>query len=176
MTNWAVDTYQKHKPCLKLIAVREILSYDKSARMLDPHVDDVRLLLSGDMSFSYKAIETDVNAFKKQFQDSLGAFLHKESWTLIFSRENNFGKDKGIYIEKNKAIVSTIEGKTLEIPCEDIIFASSSDLEDNRHMNNMKTLYHFQRTHLVTFESIEEMWALISLAPHVVTDRFVYPP
>ena len=47
-----------------------------------------------------------------------------------------------------------------------------SNLEDEDHMTMMRTQYHFQRNRLVTFDSIEEMWALISLAPHVVTDRY----
>merc|ERR1711871_13754 len=172
VTNWAIGTYAKHKPCLKLIAVREELSYDKSARMLDPHFDDIRLLLSGDMSFSYRAIESDVNVYKKKFQDSLGPFLEKKSWVLIFSRENNFGRNKGIFIEGKNAIVTTIENTKETFALEDIVFASSSNLEDEDHMSMMKSQYHFQRNRLVTFESIEEMWALISLAPHVVTDRY----
>merc|ERR1711871_93109 len=88
VTNWAIDTYAKHKSCLKLVAVREEVSYDKSARMLDPHFDDVRSLLSGDMSFSYRAIESDVNVYKKKFQDSLGPFLEKKKLGAdLFSRK-----------------------------------------------------------------------------------------
>ena len=172
VTNWAVDTYTKHKKCLKFLAVREEVSFDKATRMLDPHFDDVRLMLSGDMSFSYKAVEADVNMYKKQFQDSLGSFLDKENWVLIFSRENNFGRSKGILIENNKVKIKTIDGGSLEYNCDDVVFASSSDLEDNEHMNIMRTEYHFQRNRLVTFESIEEMWALISLSSHTVTDRY----
>ena len=172
VTNWAIDTYAKHKPCLKLIAVREELSYDKSARMLDPHFGDVRLLLSGDMSFSYRAIESDVNVYKKKFQDSLGTFLEKKNWVLIFSRENNFGSNKGIFIEGKNAIVTTVENTQESFALEDIVFASSSHLEDESHMAMIKSKHHFQHNRLVTFDSIEEMWALISLAPHVVTDRY----
>jgi exopolysaccharide biosynthesis predicted pyruvyltransferase EpsI len=172
VTNWAVETYSKHKNCLKFLAVREEVSYDKASRMLDPHFDDVRLMLSGDMSFSYKAVEADVNMYKKQFQDSLGEFLRKENWVLIFSRENNFGPNKGIMIQNNKVIVTTIEGGTLQFNVDDVVFASSSDLEDSEHMKTMKTQYHFQRNRLVIFDSIEEMWSLISLSHHVVTDRY----
>ena len=171
VTNWAVDTYVKHKPCLKLVAVREEVSYDKSARMLDPHFDDVRLMLSGDLSFSYSAIEEDVNSHKKKFQDQLGTLLDKK-WTLIFSRENNFGPQKGITIENNVVKVTKIDGTKLDVPGEEVVFASSSNLEDNSHMSMMRTQYKFQRNRLIIFDSIEEMWALVSLAGMVVTDRY----
>ena len=68
--------------------------------------------------------------------------------------------------------MTTIENTQEKFALEDIVFASSSNLEDEDHMAMMKSQYHFQRNRLVTFESIEEMWALISLAPHVVTDRY----
>lgn len=171
VTNWAVDTYVKHKPCLKLIGAREEVSYDKSARMLDPHYDDVRLMLSGDLSFSYTAIEEEVNNHKKKFQEQLGTLLDKK-WTLIFSRENNFGPQKGIMIENNVVKVTKIDGSKLDVPGEEVVFASSSNLEDNSHMSMMRTQYKFQRNRLIIFESIEEMWALVSLASMVVTDRY----
>ena len=171
VTNWAVDTYSKHKSCLKLLAAREEVSYDKSARMLDPHFDDVRLMLSGDLSFSYSAVEEDVNSNKKRFQDQLGTLLEKK-WTLIFSRENNFGPQKGITIENNVVKVTKIDGTKLEVPGEEAVFASSSDLEDNGHMSMLRTQYKFQRNRLIIFESIEEMWALVSLAGMVITDRY----
>ncbi len=171
VTNWAVDTYVKHKPCLKLVAVREEVSYDKSARMLDPHFDDVRLMLSGDLSFSYSAIEEDVNTHKKKFQEQLGTLLDRK-WTLIFSRENNFGPQKGIMIENNVVKITKIDGSKLDVPGEEVVFASSSNLEDNGHMSMMRTQYKFQRNRLIIFESIEEMWALVSLAGMVVTDRY----
>ena len=162
----------KHKNCLKLVAVREEVSFDKSSRMLDPHYDDVRLMLSGDISFSYQALESEVNTFKQKYHESLGAFLEKPDWVLIFSRENNFGHDKGIYIDGNIAHIKTIEGNMLSISCDKIVFASSSDLEDNEHMKMLMTKHHFERNKLVTFHSVEEMWAMISLAPQVVTDRY----
>ena len=162
----------KHKHCLKFLAVREEVSFDKATRMMDPHFEDSKLVLSGDISFSYQALEPEVNAFKKQFQDSLGTFLEKTNWVLIFSRENNFGKNKGIFIENNMVKIRTIEEKDIEFNCDDVVFASSSDLEDNEHMKNMRSAYAFNRNRLVTFDSIEEMWALISLSPHVVTDRY----
>ena len=171
VTNWAVDTYAKHKSCLKLVAVREEVSYDKSARMLDPHYDDMRLMLSGDMSFSFNAQEAEVNKYKKQFQESIGSLLNKK-WTLIFSRENNFGPNKGIRIENNMVMIKKIDGTPLNIPTDQVVFASSSDLEDNSHMTTLRTQYHFQKSRLITFGSVEEMWALVSLASEVVTDRY----
>jgi len=170
--NSSVDSLVKHKNCLKLLAVREEVSFDKASRMLDPHFEDARLMLSGDISYSYQAIESEVNTFKQKYHDSLGDFLLMPDWVLIFSRENNFGSNKGISIENRIVKVKTIEGTLLEHPCSKVLFASSSDLEDNEHMKILKNEYHFESNKLVTFNSIEEMWALVSLAPQVITDRY----
>jgi hypothetical protein len=61
-------TYHKHKHCVKLIAVREEISYDTASMLLDPSKQtevDTKLMLSGDFSFSYKPEKTEVE--KKTF-------------------------------------------------------------------------------------------------------------
>lgn len=56
-------TYFKHKHCVKLIAVREEISYESASTMIDtsPAADtDTKLMLSGDFSFSFRPDKDEV--------------------------------------------------------------------------------------------------------------------
>lgn len=162
--------------------------------MLDPSLD-VNLLMSGDISFSYKydpadpVIKNYISLFYSRLQTLRKpdwAHQHSESvigfestpvyegsdWVMIFSRENNFGKSKGIFIADNKVHVKTIENVQLEFDIEKVVFASSSNLEDKNHLKNLRNKHDVHHTRTLVCESVEEMFAMVSSAPHVITDRY----
>lgn len=86
-------------------------------------------------------------------------------------RENNFGPGKGVWFRKGKIHVHAIGGEISSHPVEKVVFASSSNLEDNKHMEELKKVVKSE-LRVVTCGTVEEMFALVSSAPHVVTDRY----
>ena len=176
--------FEKQQSCLSLIAVREPVSLKlvKAWRAELPFSKESQMyreahsILSGDLSFSYQPISDDVqhytNVYQKLLRPLLTSSAQKNQWVLIFSRKNNFGPDKGVWISQNSAHIRTIDGQVKEYDMENVVFASSSDLEDHEHMNRLKQEFLVPHDRVNTCHSIEEMFALISLAPEVVTDRY----
>ena len=167
----------------------------RAQEMLDPALPNVKLLMSGDISFSYKYDPADpvIKQYITEFYASLQTlqrpdWAHQHSkkligfestpvyegsdWVMIFSRENNFGKGKGIFINAGKVHVKTIENELLEFDIDKVVFASSSNLEDKNHLKNLRHKHDVHHTRTLICESVEEMFAMVSSAPHVVTDRY----
>ena len=96
-----------------------------------------------------------------------------KDWVLIFSRENNFGVNGGIKIkDDNKVYVQTLDHHIQVYDIDKVVFASSSGLEDETHMENIRKKWKIPRSRMITCSTIEEMFALISLSPHVISDRY----
>lgn len=68
--------------------------------------------------------------------------------------------------------IRTILGLLKEYPVDSVMFASSSDIEDHDHLINLEEEFGVKKSHTVTMNSIEEMWSLVKMAPHVYTDRY----
>lgn len=170
-------TYQKHKYCLKAVVVREEISYESAQHMLEPEPDydrQTRLLLSGDFSFSYKPDKALVDKFTDKYTKQLKPLIDSgNEWVVIFSRENNFGGLGGIKVKDDgKLYVSTLDHKIQVYELDKVVFATSSWLEDEAHYKNIRSTYKIPGSRIVNLETIEAMFGLISIASHVVTDRY----
>jgi hypothetical protein len=151
---------------------------------------DTKLMLSADFSFSYKPEQTEVHSHRAAFEKSLVTLLHPgepsncpkaydeisgtcRNWVVIFSRENNFGGNGGVKIkDDDKVYVHTLDHHYMVYDIDKVVFASSSGLEDAAHMENIRRTWKIPRTRMITCSTIEEMFGLISLAPHVISDRY----
>lgn len=168
----------KQLNCLEFVALREPMSLQKMnawLRLLPEKSKHLELMLSGDLSFSYNPEIGEVNRHKARFTRLLQPLLagkSKDDWVVIFSRSSNFGRDQGIWIEDGVIYVTTILGVKKKYDIENVVFASSSDLEDHDHMQRFKTAYHMHGDRVITCKSIEEMLAIISMAPEIITDRY----
>ena len=60
----------------------------------------------------------------------------------------------------------------MQYDIQKVVFGSSSNLEDHRHMNRLKAQHGVRKSRTVTVSTVEEMFALVSSAPHVITDRY----
>ena len=178
VTGWAQYTYERgQKHCVKLIATREEVSMKRAKEMIDPELPKIPLIMSGDISFSYPYNPKDpvIADYKEMFLKNLPfsqEVIDSKDWCMIFSRENNFGHGKGVHIRGKKVKIRTIDDEMIEYDLDKVVFASSSNLEDANHMKMLRRKHSVHRTRVVTASSVEEMFALVSAAPHVVTDRY----
>ena len=182
--------YQEEKSCLRLVAAREIVSkeivdnwVEKEKEKVDA-IDDslVKTVLAGDLSFSFQPNYDAISQHREQMKmNELRNMITNmgDDWVVIFSRSHNFGplngpKPKGIWIhdEKKEVQVMTILGLVEKYPLDSVIFASSSDLEDHDHYETLRSEFSVPPSHTIICSTIEQMWALIDLAPRVVTDRY----
>ena len=68
--------------------------------------------------------------------------------------------------------VRSIDDEVIQYNIHHVVFGSSSNLEDHRHMNRLKAQHGVRKSRTVTCRTVEEMFALVSSAPHVITDRY----
>ena len=100
-------------------------------------LDHLAVMLSGDISFSYKPMIGDVRTHQKHYERKLKRLIEQErtnKWVVIFSRKNNFGPEKGVYIDDRTVHVHTMNGEHRQYSLDLVVFASSSDIEDHEHM------------------------------------------
>ena len=182
--------YQEEKSCLRLVAAREVVSKEivdkwiKEEKKKVDLIDDslVKTVLSGDLSFSFRPDYEAIAQHRQQLRSNelRSMIINKANeWVVIFSRSQNFGpldgpKAKGIWIDNNarEVQVKTILGLTETYPLDNVIFASSSDLEDHDHYAKLESDFNVDSSHTIICSTIEQMWALVDLAPKVVTDRY----
>ena len=150
-------TYQKHKHCLKMVAVREEISYESATSMLEPEEEyehDTKLMLSGDFSFSYIPDQTQVVKFRNKFLSQLAPLIDsKKDWVVIFSRENNFGGLGGIKVKDGKVIVQTLDHHVQNHDIENVVFATSSSLEDAAHMKNIRNAHKIPGSRMISLDT-----------------------
>jgi len=170
--------FEKQQGCLSLIALREPKSLEKVtawSRQWPVKSKHVELILSGDLSFSYSPEIGEVNRQKARFSRLLQPLLSsksKDDWALIFSRSDNFGRGEGIWIEDGVVYITTILDVKKKYDIENVVFASSSDFDDHDHMKRFRTAFHMHGDRVITCRTVEEMFAIISMSPEVVTDRY----
>ena len=133
------------------------------------------VVLSGDLSYSNHLLSGEVHVHRKIYQKLLHPLISSSkhvSWALIFSRKDNFGPGKGIWISGEQVRVEQMIGGLKVFDIEQVVFASADELEDYDHMQRLKKEFHLHRDRVHTCRSVEEMFGLISLAPEVITDRY----
>ena len=169
------STYERHKYCLKLIAAREPVSL-KNVKALGENT--FKLILSGDISFSYLEDgryepPSDVEkTFPKIYEAVEAVKEHGDDWVLVFSRENNFGGKLSVHIKNRKLNVRTIDDKIISFDLDKVIFGSSDEIQDSKHLRTLRRQHGVDSARTVTVNTVEEMFCLINYAPKVVTDRY----
>ena len=78
----------------------------------------------------------------------------------------------GVWIRGSRVHVRSIDDEVIQYNIHHVVFGSSSNLEDHRHMNRLKAQHGVRKSRTVTCTTVEEMFALVSSAPHVITDRY----
>jgi hypothetical protein len=58
------------------------------------------------------------------------------------------------------------------IVLEKVIFATSSHLDDRAHIERIKLQHKIHHSRAVVCTSVEDVFALVSVAPHVISDRY----
>lgn len=151
-----------------LVVTREPLSYQFSQKEANKQAE---LFMSGDLSFSFRPAQSALQFWVDYYTEQ--GF---DGRPLIFSRANNFGH--GVKINQSKSVhlktissLSQMHPQTLESSTK-YVFASSSDIEDKAHFDELRRKYSIHRKQLVMCKSVEQLWALISIASHVYTDRY----
>ena len=178
VTGWAQYTYERgQKYCIRMLAARESMSFERATGMIDDSLDKMQLMMSGDISFSYPYSPDDpvIKKYQNSFTENLpfsDEVLKNKEWCMIFSRENNFGHNMGVHIRGRKVHIRTIDEQMIEYDIDKVVFASSSTLEDREHMSMLRHKHRVHRARCVTASTVEEMFALVSAAPHVITDRY----
>jgi len=183
VTDGDFASYENEKSCLTLIAAREEVSFAKVKRWAlrnaakPDDIDDsaIKIMLGGDLSFSYEPDHDEFEEAAKLHNKKWGAYYKQtDDWILVFSRFNNFGHRKGVEIDKDRGVViiKNIIGIDDEYSIEKVVFASSSNLEDEEHFDKLEKEFDIPPSRLEMLYSIEEMWAIISAAPRVASDRY----
>ena len=93
-------------------------------------------------------------------------------WVLVFSRENNFGGKLSVHIKKGMLNVRTIEEQILSFDINKVIFGSTDENLDSKHLRTLRRQHGVDNVRTVTVNTVEEMFCLINYAPRVVTDRY----
>jgi len=165
-------------PSAKLIVTREPLSYE---RLQGKVSNTTKLFMGADLSFSFPFSEALLNYWDRHFRQKGYA-----GSTLVFSRKNNFGKNGGVSITSNNSN-STVHLKVGEsheygrsefktFPLSQIIFASSSAVEDASHFQTLSEKYDSANTsgksRFIVCEQVEQLWALVNMSQFVFTDRY----
>ena len=94
------EDFNKVADCLTFVALREQVSFDEFSATIEKEEKLKNLkykfpiLLSGDISFSFEPINSLYTYWLGRWKRQLDDLIEKGSWTLIFSRENNFGPNK----------------------------------------------------------------------------------
>ena len=93
------------------------------------------IIMSGDISFSYIYQKEEIrNLADLKYRKVLNSMKSKSKWALLFSRENNFGPENGVWITEGIVHIRDISGDLLQYDLDDVLFGSSSNLEDHDHM------------------------------------------
>ena len=120
--------------------------------------------------------------------------LDENNYDMDYDRENlqngNGGEDNET--PTSKLIVKLMNGTKLTLNTSHVVFASSSDVEDAQHFEFLRDEYPYvfrqlengdgtvesggkrlqHRDPLVLCQSVEQLFALVSIADHVYTDRY----
>ena len=173
----------------RLVVVREPASYKLAEEKQIPSTT-TSLLLGADFSYSLE-INKASQAYWKQYYDhysetylvgrkSNAREAHgadtatKPHRSVIFSRNNNFGR--GVRISHGDQVLLKVPNRSVvNLPLSDVIFATSSDIEDAGHFAFLQKTYRgLHDAQMIQCQSIEQLFGLLSstLVDHVYTDRY----
>jgi hypothetical protein len=159
----------------KLIVAREPLTYEA---VLKKATNATKVFMGADLSFSFPASDVAFRYWDGHFRRRGYA-----GSTLIFSRSNNFGKNKGVDISgdgPNGSVHLQIHGSSGQahnetFPLPQVVFASSSIIEDGDHFQHLRNKYSTPAEKISRFvvcEQVEQLWALVAMSKYVFTDRY----
>jgi hypothetical protein len=169
----------------QLVVVREVESY---AIAQEKQISRSNLFLGADFSYSLQ-VQNASQVYWKNYYDHykdmylLGRTNARETHdadsatkaprSVIFSRNNNFGRGARISQDKVKLKLSS-KRTSVTLPLHDVIFATSSDIEDADHFEFLKKTYRLHDAQMIQCQSIEQLFGLLSssLVDHVYTDRY----
>jgi hypothetical protein len=175
----------------QLIVTREPASYE----WIQQHIhatsskskNTPNLIMGADLSYSYRPSRAAIDYWSdyyRSYQDENYSYTNQ---ILVFSRSNNF--NTGVRIlggggGNPKAMLKVGNGSKVIVPLSQVVFASSSDIEDTQHFEFLQSNYHLrlglekqqqQQQQVVMCTSVEQLWGLLlALGPqgHVYTDRY----
>lgn len=157
----------------QLVAVRETRSYHR----LKPFFDSQKhgaLILSGDFTHSFRLAPATFDYWKRHYQDFKSTNDNKLH--VIFPRVNN--AQHSITFKSRTIVLETWDDKnanlTMTLPAENVIFASSSAIEDERIFQDWMYQHHtlLKEHQFIMCNTVEQLFGLIVNAQHVYTDRY----
>jgi len=145
-----------------LMVVREPDSFERIQNL--PSMEGVTALMSGDLSHSFQPVNATLEYWKKLY----GNYAKR---ILIFARGSN--ADNVVQSVDGNVEVSTLMYGKVTLPAVQVIFATSSPLEDSAWMQQGKERFaNFREHQFIQCETVEQLWGLISQSRHVFTDRY----
>jgi len=170
------SVYNRFKNCLVLAVVREVESYNTMKQYLSstPYSLEPSVVLGGDLSFSFEPLPSVYDHWVETFESTLQAPLVTGNWAIIFCHPSNFGLNLGqsIHILNNKVYVKDINGQPVAFSLASVVWAASSHVDEEEHIAQLESVYKVDKDRIIVLGSVEQMMALISSAPHIVTDRY----
>lgn len=159
----------------KFIAVRETRSFQKLQSLPRSYLQskDPILIMSGDLTNSFQHVPSTLEYWKRVFNDRE---QYPASMSIIFPRANN--AEQSISFKGRTVVLETWDNNdqnsTVVVPGHEVIFATSSAIEDARAFQDWMYKYYdrFKQHQFVVCDTVEQLMGLISTAQHVYTDRY----
>lgn len=165
----------------QLIVTREPASYEWIQKHLYATSSSFKskktpkLIMGADLSYSYRPSRAAIDYWSDHYRS-----YQDEIQILVFTRENNF--NTGVRIlgggGNPRVMLKVQNGSKITVPLSQVIFASSSDIEDSEHFKWLQSNYRLveeQERQVVMCTSVEQLFGLLlGLGPqgHVYTDRY----
>jgi hypothetical protein len=153
-----------------LMILRETYSYNLIVQNLSSPSWKRRMnyYLSGDLTHSFVPASAPLDYWKRIYSNS----RYKDK-ILVFSRSSNAANVisiKGRTVE----LVTLHDERTVVLRAKDVVFATSSALEDATMFVDWKHQYYdrFQEHQFVVCETVEQLFGLIYHSKHLYTDRY----
>jgi hypothetical protein len=114
-----------------MIAIRDTPSEKKLTKMMtrsstrDKRKYRSNVVMGGDIAFSYPYdpnSESYAQNLEKMKETLDVVKAMNQDWTLVFTKESNFGKDKGIVIKGSKVIITALDGQVLKLDVGKLTF------------------------------------------------------
>lgn len=131
---------------------------------------NLTIQFKGDLSFSFEPIDTAYQHWKTFFTNAFKFPIVPKTWVVLFSRSKNFGH--GVKIHKDKVYIKSMEDEELVFPLTSVVWATTNSIEDEEHFSQLKEKYEIDASRIFFLGSIEQMWALVAVAPRVLSDRY----
>jgi len=120
--------------------------------------------MSGDLTHSFQPVNSTLNYWKSVYNK-------REEAILIFARGSN--AKNVISVKGWNVELTTLMSGIVSVPATQVIFVTSSPIEDATWINDFQQLNpQFREDQFVQCQMVEQLWSLISRSTHVYTDRY----